>query len=434
MAVIERLATSDFAKKLRVAAYARVSSGKDESLDSLFNQVTHYADYIKSVPNWVYAGIFKDEAYTGTKVERKGFKELIKKCHEGKIDMIITKSVTRFARNLIAMLEIIRELRSIGVDVYFEEQNIHSINPDGEYMLTLYGMVAELEAKNTSNNMKWRIQHEFENGNTWGLAPCLGYRIKNKNYVIYEPEAKIVRLIFEMYVNGMGDQKIANCLNNTSLKPFNKKKWVRSTISYILTNINYTGNIILQKTYREDPLTKHRKVNRGEKTKYYCENTHEAIVSKELFDLAKEIREQRRIKKGTPKVRYKKHPMAGIVKCPQCGANYRHKYKNDKEIWLCSTFLTEGKSKCSSKQVPHDILMDCLRKCLKKKISVEKVKDHVSKIEIFNDGKIRIHLIKGGIKDMRWRYQSRSLSWTDEMKEKARERALKQYGVIKYAN
>lgn len=434
MAAKEIIAMSDFAKKLRVAAYARVSSGKDESLDSLFNQVSHYTEYIRSKPNWVFAGIYKDEAYTGTKVERKEFNELLQKCYEGKIDMIITKSVTRFARNLIAMLEIIRDLRRIGVDVYFEEQDIHSIEQSGEYMLTLWGMVAELEAKNTSENMKWRIQHEFQNGNAWGLAPCLGYRVVDKSYVIYEPEAKIVRLIFEMYLNGMGDQKIANCLNATTLKPFNKKKWARSTISYILTNINYTGNIILQKTYREDPITKHRKVNRGEKTKYYCENSHEPIVSMQTFEMARLEREKRRIKKGIPKIRYKKHPMVGIVVCPQCGKNYRHKYKNDKELWLCSTFLTEGKSKCSSKQIPHDTLMNCIRKCIKKKVSVEKVKDYISKIEIFNDNKIRIHLIKGGIKDMRWNYESRSLSWTDEMKEKAREKALKQFGVIKYAN
>ena len=189
-------------KKKRVAAYARVSSGKDAMLHSLSAQVSYYSDYIQS-NGWEYAGVYADEAITGTKDKRDGFQKLLTECRNGNVDMVITKSISRFARNTVTLLTTVRELKELGVDVYFEEQNIHTTSADGELMLTILASYAQEESLSVSENMKWRIKKNFEDGKPWS-GFVLGYRCENGQYVVVPEEAEVVRRIYREYLEGLG--------------------------------------------------------------------------------------------------------------------------------------------------------------------------------------------------------------------------------------
>ena len=203
-------------KLTRVAAYARVSSGKDAMLHSLSAQVSYYNELIQRHPGWVFCGVYADEALTGTKADRENFTRLLQDCKAGKVDMVITKSISRFARNTVTLLETVRELKLIGVDVYFEEQNIHSISADGELMLSILASYAQEESLSASENQKWRIKRNFENGMPWN-GTLLGYRYENGKYIIVPDEAETVQLIFDSYLSGMGITAIMKMLNEKGI-------------------------------------------------------------------------------------------------------------------------------------------------------------------------------------------------------------------------
>ena len=199
-------------RKKRVAAYARVSSGKDAMLHSLSAQVSYYSDLIQNHGDWLYTGVYSDEAKTGTKDSRAGFQNLVADCRAGKIDMVITKSISRFARNTVTLLQTVREFKALGVDIYFEEQNIHTISGDGELMMTILASYAQEESRSASENQKWRIKRSFESGIPWDRT-LMGYRMENEHYVIVPREAEIVRRIYNEYLSGSGYQLIAKRLN-----------------------------------------------------------------------------------------------------------------------------------------------------------------------------------------------------------------------------
>jgi site-specific DNA recombinase len=207
-------------KKKRVAAYARVSSGKDAMLHSLSAQVSYYSDYIQKHREWQFAGVYADEALTGTKDDRAEFQRLLNDCRDGKIDMVITKSISRFARNTVTMLETLRELKLINVDVYFEKENIHSISGDGELMLTILASFAQAESLSVSENCKWRIRKRFQAGEIANLRFMYGYNIKKGEITVDHKEAEIVRMIFADYISGMGCENIASKLNQLGLRTF----------------------------------------------------------------------------------------------------------------------------------------------------------------------------------------------------------------------
>lgn len=252
---------------LRVAAYARVSTGKDSMLHSLSAQVSYYSDMIQKHPGWLYCGVYADEALTGTKESRKNFQRLLADCRAGKIDLVITKSISRFARNTVTLLATIRELKDLGVDVFFEEQNIHTISTDGELMITILASYAQEESRSASENQKWRIKKCFEAGIPYDPT-LLGYRIRDGKYVIEPEEAKTVRRIYEEYLSGKGIQTIANELNHDGIVTRFGMEWHTSGVQRILRNITYTGNLLLQKTFRENHITKRKIMNTGELPKY----------------------------------------------------------------------------------------------------------------------------------------------------------------------
>ena len=215
--VIEKVAfPAPSAPKLtRVAAYARVSSAKDAMPHSLSAQVSYYNSLIQRHPGWIFCGVYADEGLTGTRVDRENFQRLLADCRAGKLDMVVTKSISRLARNTVTLLETVRELKNLGVDVYFEEQNIHSASADGELMLSILASYAQEESLSDSENQKWRIKRNFESGLPWNCT-MLGYRYDNGTLVIHPEEAAVVRQIFDSYLGGMGVTAIAKMLNRAS--------------------------------------------------------------------------------------------------------------------------------------------------------------------------------------------------------------------------
>ena len=279
----------------KVAAYCRVSSGKDAMLHSLSTQVSYYSGLIQNHADWSYCGVYSDEAITGTKSDRPGFQRMLKDCEAGKIDLILTKSISRFSRNTVTFLQTIRKLKSIGIDVFFEEQNIHSIDGSGELMTTILSSFAQEESHSVSQNMKWRIKKNFEEGIPWNNA-LLGYRLKGDRYELIPEEADTVRRIFREYLSGFGKTKIANGLTADGIPTRFGGPWHPNTVGKILRNETYTGNLLLQKTFIEDHITKKKRINNGERPKYLVESSHEAIIPPETFEaVQKELQKRSEI-------------------------------------------------------------------------------------------------------------------------------------------
>ena len=346
-------------KVLRVAAYARVSRAQDASFHSLEAQTDYYETYINKHPGWKLVTIYSDNGISGTLINRPEFQRMVQDCREGKIDLVVTKSVTRFARNTVVLLETIRELKSLGIDCYFEKENMHSISPDGELLLTLLAMYAEEEARSVSENIRWKARKKFEAGQVWS-GGIIGYRYVDGMLVVVPEEAEIVKQIFSDYLSGMGLVAISRkCIE--SYPDFSKRyKWTPSSIKYILTNEKYAGNLLLQKTYLEDFRTKKRKRNHGEVTQYYVENAHEAIIDRETFNAVQKTFTTRN--NPSAPSRNDKNPFKGLVFCDNCGSRLvrrSRKYKGFIYDYLCCyNLVSRGRAFCDSKRIPEEVLIE----------------------------------------------------------------------------
>jgi len=403
--------------KKKVAAYARVSSGKDAMLQSLSAQVSYYNALIQREDGWQFVGVYADEAITGTKENRPDFQRLLADCHAGKIDMIITKSISRFARNTVTLLETVRMLKALGVDIYFEEQNIHTMSGDGELMLTILASYAQEESRSASENQKWRIKKNFEEG-----IPCngviLGYRLINGRFEIVPDEAAIVQRIFAEYLAGSGTLLIGKHLDKDGIKPRHSEVWNPNTIHDILRNYNYTGNLILQKTFRENHITKKTIINRGQLPKYHAEGTHEAIIDMDTFMAVQAEIERRAVRYASQTPITKYYPYSGKIICAKCGKNYRRKTTKTQIVWICATFNTKGKSFCAAKQIPETVL-DALV------VEIPGGIDSVDCITADDNNTLHFRLKDGSVLTRTWKDRSRAESWTTEMREQARQRAKK---------
>jgi DNA invertase Pin-like site-specific DNA recombinase len=418
-------------QRKRVAAYARVSSGKDAMLNSLSAQISYYNEYIQNHNDWDLGGIYADEAMTGTKDNRPEFQRLLADCREGKIDMIVTKSVTRFARNTVTLLETVRELRELGIAVFFEKENCYAHSVDGEFVLTLMASYAQQESWSASENMKWRIRKMFEQGRP-NTGNMLGYRLFHGTLYVIPEEAEIVKMIFADYLSGMGRNAIMRKLNNMGIPASGGGKWGESTLHRILRNEKYAGDMLLQKTYRLDHISKKTIINRGERPMYHVEDSHEAIIDKETFAaVQREI--ERRAKKCKPQTR-KHYPFTSLLRCGQCGKCYRRRIaaagsKYEKPVWMCATFNAHGKSACSSQQIPENILIaktieilgvaKLTEEVLKQQIFEIQMPQHSQLVYVFKDGHVAV---------AEWQNPSRRESWTEEMKQVARDR---QQAIVK---
>ena len=407
---------ADAPRKKRVAAYARVSSGKDAMLHSLSAQISYYSDYIQK-HGWEYSGVYADEALTGTKDNRENFQRLLAECRNGTIQMVITKSISRFARNTVTLLETVRELKALGVDVFFEEQNIHTMSADGELMLTILASYAQEESLSVSENMKWRIRRNFEEGKPWsGLI--LGYRFQNGQFVVVPEEAEIVKRIFREYLDGLGANAIMKGLNEDGILTRLGKPWRIEGVLKILRNYNYTGNLILQKTYRENHLTKRKLKNNGEKPQYHAVGTHEAIIDLATFEAVQEELARRSEHYSGKKPSTITYPFTRLIVCANCGKHYRRKTTATGIVWICSTYNTHGKKACASKAIPESVLYN---------LTADTPLGDLTAIRAEKDNTLVFCFKNGEQTVKRWKDRSRRESWTEEMKEKARQQALAQH-------
>lgn len=277
---------------LRVAAYCRVSTKQEEQLNSYENQVEHYTHRINSEKDWQLEGIYADKGISGTSVKKRDeFNRMIHRCKQGKIDMIITKSIARFARNTVDCLKYVRTLKDLGVDVYFEEQGIHSNQPGAEFYITIYGSIAQSESENISANFKWgKAQSAKEGKVNFHYQNFLGYRkgTAGKPEIVPE-EAETIRLIYGLFLAGNSLSGIAHELEKRGiLSPAGKEKWQLSTVRSILSNEKYKGDAIINKTYITDCISKKVRANNGERPKYYVENSHPAIIDSVTFSRVQE--------------------------------------------------------------------------------------------------------------------------------------------------
>lgn len=334
------------AAKLRVAAYARVSSSSDDQLNSFGAQNRYYTDYITSQENWSLVDVYADEGITGTSAEkRKDFQRMLADCRRGKIDRILVKSISRFARNTKECLETVRELKSLGVSVFFEEQNIDTGLVSSETMTAIFASLAQKESESISANLRWSYKRRMERGEFNTCRAPYGYRLDNGKLIIQEDEAKIIREIFMMYLSGMQSREIARHLTNTTAR-----KWGHESIEYALQNERYAGNALLKKRYTTDVIPRKTVKNNGESEMYYIENINDPIISKEEFEKARCLREYR-----ASRMQIAPNPqiLSQKVQCMCCGKWMRPRTTNDKRYISCRTHETNI-SACTTTQVPEE--------------------------------------------------------------------------------
>lgn len=412
-------------KATRVAAYARVSTGKDAMLHSLSAQVSHYSSLIQKHAGWQYCGVYADEALTGTKDSRTEFQKLLTECKAGNIDLIITKSISRFARNTVTLLETVRELKRMGVDVFFEEQNIHTMSSDGELMMTILASYAQEESRSASENQKWRIRKSFENGELMGLRFLYGYQIEKGEITVDPVTSKIVQEIFKRAAEGESMNSIARDLNKRKISGLRGGEWNSTRIRAILENEKYLGNALLQKSYVNNHLEKKKIKNRGELPMYYAEETHEGIIDSYLFEQV-----QVRLRKCAERYAKRKTatvtPFTGFVKCGKCGKSYKRSGKDGHRFWNCMTFLSKGKAFCSQPQILETLLYELTAEVIGKQNFTSDDLRSVLK-EIQADGKtLTFYFHDGHTVQREWTHPSRADSWTPEMKKAASERTKQQ--------
>jgi DNA invertase Pin-like site-specific DNA recombinase len=358
-------------QKKRVAAYCRVSTEHLEQKESYTNQVNHYTKHIQSNPNWDMVDIYADEGITGTNTKnRTHFNRMIQDARNGKIDLILVKSISRFARNTLDLLKYVRELKSLGVAVLFERENINTLDTTGEVLLTILSSLAQDESRNISENSRWGILRRFSEGKVFcNTTRFLGYdKDENGELVINENEAEIVRRIYGEYLEGKSYEAIARGLMKDKIKTVTGgDKWWDSSITLILTNEKYYGALLQQKTITVDFLTHKRVKNKGQEQKYLIEDNHEPIISKEMFDAVQNEKERRALLKGNvigDRNKYSsKYAFSSKVFCGCCGANFKRRTWNSnneskKVVWQCRTYVNEGKAACDAKAVDEQELQD----------------------------------------------------------------------------
>lgn len=341
------------APKIRVCAYVRVSTVHEGQLNSLQNQTEYYKRLLNSNPNYEYCGIFSDAGVSGAKEERSGFQAMLKKALLQEIDLIFTKSISRFARNTLMLLKYVRELKEAGVGIIFEEQNINTLNAEGEFILTVLGAIAEEERKSVCSNVQWAMQKKFLRGEVMvDTNRLLGYdKDNNRRLCINKEQAKIVKLIYKRYLEGASGYRIAKELNDKNIPTYTNKPWKSHRILSIISNEKYVGDCLMQKYFVRDDGREI--INRGQKAKYYMKNSHPAIISRKNWEKAQKIREDRKPKK---------YPFSSLLCCPYCGAFLIRVLHQGRWVsWICATYMQKGKSACVGMRIADKKLQEITR-------------------------------------------------------------------------
>lgn len=388
-------------RKLNVAAYARVSTDEEEQESSYEAQISYYTEKITANPEWKMAGIFADEGITGTQAKKRPeFLKMIELCRKKKIDLILTKSVSRFARNTVDCLNYVRELKAIGIGIIFEKENINTLLVENEMLLTIMSCFAQAESESISKNVAWGIRQSFKSGNVpMRYSMTMGYceGADGKPEIVPE-EAEIVKEIFRQYLDGNSYRQIAELLNSRGIfTKFKNKCWSAGSIKNILLNEKYTGDALLQKTYIVDCISKKSRKNMGELPMYLIHNHHEPIISHEDFNRVQEEMARRNSIRKIPDNHSKtengkysaKYALTELLICGECGSHYRRvtwTAKGYKEIkWRCINRLQNGKASCHSptidEQALHEAIMRAINEfCNVKDEVANTLKDSISEV------------------------------------------------------
>lgn len=348
-------------KQKRVCAYARVSTDSRKQGESLENQITSYERSIKANPEYEFAGVFADRGISGFSPNRPEFQRMVQMAREGKIDLIITKAISRFARNTAVLLEVVRELRQIDVAVYFEEQNINTLSGDGEVMLTVLASFAEEESRNVSENRKWSIQKKFERGEYMiNTERFLGYDKDEFGELVINPkEAIVLRFFADIYLLGVGSSRLGQLAEFLGIPSVTGGKWTGGSFMGMFKNEKYKGDFHLQKTYTPENVRNHSRPNRGEVQSYYMEDSHPAILSREVWDALQEKmgenKRRKNIAQGDSTKYQNRYPLTGMLHCPFCGKTLRRRIGYKKKVeWICATYIEEGKQACPGVRIPDE--------------------------------------------------------------------------------
>ena len=359
----------------KVAVYARVSLETDRLTHSLSAQKEHFCGLIRE-SGWNFMGIYADSFISGTETSRRSeFRRLISDCESGRVDLILCKSISRFARNTVDLLETVRHLKELGVEVWFEKENINSLSEDGELLLTILASFAQEESRSVSENVKWGIRKRFQAGNAGVRNKVVfGYRFDGERYVVQEDEARVVRQIFDDYLKGVPLRKISENLKNSGFRTARGFDFSHNQIKYIVQNPIYTGKIVLQKTFVKDFIT-HKKVkNRGELPQYIMENCHEPIVSEEIFARAEEESRRRAAEKRS-------YCFSGKLICGKCGKPFSRFSNYGKYVcWRCRS--------CQNTKLGEDRLKTLLG------LTEEEIPQTLSKITVL-DGTLDVEFFDG---------------------------------------
>lgn len=359
-------------ERIRVAAYCRVSTDGDEQLGSFESQKAYYEQKIKQNKEWVSAGIFADEAITGTKVDkREGFQEMIRKCQNGEIDMILTKSISRFSRNTQDIIKYVRMLRDRNIAIVFEKENINTLDMNGEMLLTILSSLSQGEVESLSENVKMGLKMKMKRGELVGFNGCLGYDYHpdTKSITVNEQEAETVRFIYNMYLQGYGSSTIAKRLTEMGVKnKLGKVEWHDHGVMGIIKNEKYKGDILLGKTFTVDRISKRRLANMGEEDRYYIRDHHEPIVSREVWDKADEIRLKRvkpRLMENTGnRERYtRQFTFSSMLECGYCGHKLSRRTRHQttttkKPVWQCMNVIKNGISSCPNCKAIDEVIIE----------------------------------------------------------------------------
>ena len=423
---INKKITNDFDGKLKVAAYARVSTDSDEQEDSFERQVEYYTKFIQSNLDWKFVKVYSDPGISGTRAEKRpGFQEMIQDARDGKINKILVKSIARFARNTVDALKYIRELKELGVGIYFESQNIDTMSPGGDILITILAATAEEESRTISKNIKWSYQKKFQKGDfVLNTNFFLGYKWnEDHKLVIVEEEAKIIRRIFREFLAGYTISQIANGLNEAGYRTKKSQKlYSYSTILRTLRNEKYYGCALMGKTYKPDVLSSKRYKNEGQSELYMVENAFEGIISKEMFEMAQVELQKRYSDKSSKKNQINKYSskytFSRMLRCGCCGGLYvrcnnMRNGENKLASWWCDN--QRNKKSCSQKGISEKVIEDAFVKILNKLIdnfsdikavlessirsvinydSTDKVNDLNKKIEELQNQIMELHLQK----------------------------------------
>lgn len=383
-------------ERKKVAAYARVSMETDRLEHSLSAQISYYSKVIQKNPDWIYAGVYSDNGISGTgTAKRHGFQEMIEAADAGKIDIILTKSISRFARNTVDLLNTVRHLKDIGVEVRFEKENIRSLSSDGELMLTVLASFAQEESRSISENVKWGLRKRIEEGRPTFRPKILGYRWEGNQLVVVPDEAKIVKRIYQNFLDGKSRLATERELAAENFRSVNGKTFHDSQIKAILTNITYTGNLLFQKKYIEDPISKKRRQNNGELPQYFLPDTHEAIIPMETFRYVQDEMARRAAlgQRGCPS--RKLYCFSGKIKCPYCGVSYMH-FGGKHNYWKCGvTKKRGGHCPVSGSIIDNKLREACARAMGLAEFDEDEFTEQVDHIEVPATYTIRIFMKDG---------------------------------------